>query len=302
MKSIKHILVPVDYSICMKTALQWAFWLAGVWDTTLHLLHVVETEGEGGGERVGWTAGFAMGKPLQETGGTDTAHPIRTVRHVLRQEPNATGGILGYLQEESIDLVVMGTHGNRSMTRFLTDETDHWLMGKTTEEVIAQAPCPVLTISPRSHAPGTGRMPILVPVDCTTEGRWMFEQARVLAASLRLGLDLLYVIPSGSVVTEAERVGWLQRLQQCYPTDRDLRVHLRYHVTEGRADREIPTFAERHHLSMIVLGADSALVGPVVRASACPVWIARPSPSLSVQLERRTGWKEPKPGGTRLPA
>jgi nucleotide-binding universal stress UspA family protein len=301
MKPVQHILVPVDYSICMKTALQWAFWLAGVWDATLHLLHVVETEGEEGGEGVGWTAGFAMGTPLQ-AGEADTPHPVRTVRHVLRQASDATRGILEYLLEEPIDLVVMGTHGNRSMKRFLTDETDHWLVGKTTEEVVAQAHSPVLTISPRSHPPGTGRMPILVPVSCIHEGRGPFEPARALAASLRLGLDLLYVIPPDHAVTDPERTDLLQRLHQRYPADRDLRVHLRYHVTEGRADREIPAFAERHHLSMIVLEAGSPLVGPVVRASACPVLVARATvPPLSHMLPR-SGWKDAVPGSYRRSA
>ena len=47
--------------------------------------------------------------------------------------------ILNYLElQKSIDLVVMGTHGRRAISRLL--------MGSVAEGVVRAAPCPVLTI------------------------------------------------------------------------------------------------------------------------------------------------------------
>jgi nucleotide-binding universal stress UspA family protein len=49
--------------------------------------------------------------------------------------------LLEMIREEKIDLVVIGTHGRKGISRFL--------LGSTTEKLIRSAPCPVLTVRPQ---------------------------------------------------------------------------------------------------------------------------------------------------------
>ena len=46
--------------------------------------------------------------------------------------------IVEYARTESIDLIVMGTHGRGAL--------QHLLMGSVAERVVRSAPCPVLTV------------------------------------------------------------------------------------------------------------------------------------------------------------
>jgi nucleotide-binding universal stress UspA family protein len=49
--------------------------------------------------------------------------------------------LLGVIDEEKVDLVVIGTHGRKGIS--------HFLLGSTTEKLIRSAPCPVLTVRPQ---------------------------------------------------------------------------------------------------------------------------------------------------------
>jgi len=48
--------------------------------------------------------------------------------------------IIKYAQAQSIDLIVIGTHGRGGLS--------HMLMGSVAEKVVRKSPCPVLTIRP----------------------------------------------------------------------------------------------------------------------------------------------------------
>lgn len=48
--------------------------------------------------------------------------------------------ILNTVSEEGVDLIVIGTHGRKGISRFL--------LGSTTEKLIRSATCPVLTVRP----------------------------------------------------------------------------------------------------------------------------------------------------------
>ncbi len=50
--------------------------------------------------------------------------------------------IIDYVKSESIDLIVMGTHGRNAI--------EHILIGSVAEKVVRKSPCPVLTIRPKN--------------------------------------------------------------------------------------------------------------------------------------------------------
>jgi len=51
--------------------------------------------------------------------------------------------IIRYAKEQTIDLIVLGTHGRTGLA--------HVLLGSVAERVVRKAPCPVLTIHPKDH-------------------------------------------------------------------------------------------------------------------------------------------------------
>jgi universal stress protein A len=57
---------------------------------------------------------------------------------VLFKEGEPFVEIIQIAKKESVDLIVMGTHGRTGL--------DHVLFGSTAEKVVRKSPCPVLTI------------------------------------------------------------------------------------------------------------------------------------------------------------
>ena len=132
------ILVPVDFSEGSDSALDWATVLARDTGATLLLVHVeVIPLTTGGGEYI-----YAIPEPptaelaerLEKMVPTDPN--ISVIHRMLTGDPAAS--ILRTANAENVDLIVMGTHGRRGITRLL--------MGSVAEEVVRKAKCPVLTV------------------------------------------------------------------------------------------------------------------------------------------------------------
>jgi nucleotide-binding universal stress UspA family protein len=54
------------------------------------------------------------------------------------QEGTPKQGILDYVDEAGIEVVVIATHGRTGL--------DHYLIGSVTEEIVRKSPAPVLTV------------------------------------------------------------------------------------------------------------------------------------------------------------
>ena len=97
-----------------------------------------------------------------------------------------------YAHEQRVDLIVMGTHGRRGVA--------HFALGSLAEEVVREAPCPVLTVrrtaSPdasRSAGPPAARR-LLVPVDFSERSEVALRHAVALAEALGGRVDLLHAV------------------------------------------------------------------------------------------------------------
>lgn len=141
----KKILLCTDFSENSVPARQYAVDFATAFGASLSILHVVNSS------RLGFPA-FEMGVPfdLQEImkgveesvkKAFDTiveeCKPLQNVQTVSRIGVPSIE-ITRFAEEESIDLIVMGTHG---WTGF-----KHLILGSTAENVVRTAPCPVLTV------------------------------------------------------------------------------------------------------------------------------------------------------------
>lgn len=296
---IQKILHPTDFSDSAKAAFDHALFLARQFDAELHVLHAVVVyagdpfnpqarfpEAEEVFERLNEQARSEMAGLIEKR--TDKALRIRDV-HRRGIAPDTV--ILEYVEEEDIDLVVMGTHGRRGPVRFL--------MGSVAERVVRLAPSPVLTIGRGERA---GRVEaietLLVPVDFSDHSRAAVRAADALAGCYGAKLQLLHV------VEEQRHPHFYGRMPQAFIMDRlpdlqqestkalgDLAEEIgieaawEAQVRSGSPGHEIVEAAEGLDADMIVLathglsGLKRVLLGSVaeqvVRLALVPVWTVK---------------------------
>jgi len=139
----KQLLCPMDFSDSSTAALRFAFSLAQESNARLTLLHVFE-----------WPSDEASARRVLETSEfhrqweTETRHQLEALipddaRNWCTPEPKLAFGkayqqILSVAATEHADLIVMGVRGRYAI--------DMVLFGSTTQQVVRQASCPVLTL------------------------------------------------------------------------------------------------------------------------------------------------------------
>ena len=202
--------------------------------------------------------------------------------------------ILELARELPADLIVMGTHGRGGL--------GHMLVGSTTEHVMLQSPCPVLTVrnpentrflditagvTPQSH------QPILVPVDLSPDSRAHLNYACTLLDVFPGRLQVLHVLEPTSWddmkgathfnvpeyrhhrVQEAQ-----EQLRAFLPPEFAERIDV--HVRMGVIVDEVISHAEAIGASLIVIGARKKglldeLFGRtsygILKSSSCPVLV-----------------------------
>lgn len=147
MLAIKNVLVATDFSECSDAALAYGRALAGTFGARLHVLHALEF---GGAADVMGIGGYSAAVPdlykeLEETANqrldqliSESDRRILGVKVLVATGEMPAHAIVEYAKAESIDLIVVGTHGRRGLA--------HLVMGSVAERVVRTAPCPVLTV------------------------------------------------------------------------------------------------------------------------------------------------------------
>ncbi|MEA5389285.1 universal stress protein [Haloarculaceae archaeon H-GB11] len=147
----QNILLPTDGSDLALEALRESLTLAELSGATIHVLYVVDdakiaelASGTGiddvslDGDVDGLFRRFeAIGEhALDDLREAATGRGVALTTAIRKGLPEEE--ILAYVDEEEIDLLVMGTHGRRGIERYI--------LGSTTERVLRQSPVPVLTV------------------------------------------------------------------------------------------------------------------------------------------------------------
>ncbi|MBC7977892.1 MAG: universal stress protein [Myxococcales bacterium] len=138
----KNILVPTDLSEEADQALAYACELARQLGARVHLVNVIGIPSLGVPE-LGMAVGATMMDQIVVDNQTAIDELARTkctaeLGEVLVRSGDARDVINQTAEELSIDLIVMGTHGRRGLSRAL--------LGSVAETVVRTAPCAVLTV------------------------------------------------------------------------------------------------------------------------------------------------------------
>lgn len=141
----KRILCPVDFSDASLHALKYAISLAQEADGTLTILHVVAHELENPSD-IDFATAMTVGeflKQREEALRRRLREQVAGASEFCRVDSLVTHGkpwreVLRVADEQHSDLIVMGVQGRGA--------ADLWLFGSTTQHVVREAPCPVLTL------------------------------------------------------------------------------------------------------------------------------------------------------------
>ncbi|HZY83168.1 MAG TPA: universal stress protein [Cyclobacteriaceae bacterium] len=151
---MKTILVPTDFSPAASAAVKFAITLAKKFNSTLILLHVMESVDEGSfnieGEAVAsgsWEDKLFNMKMIEKArkqlaqAKSSIIDAGVNVKSVLRVG-DAYHGIQSIITEQNTDLVVMGTEGSSGFQELL--------VGSNTERVVRRSACPVISVNRNS--------------------------------------------------------------------------------------------------------------------------------------------------------
>ena len=209
---------------------------------------------------------------------------------IVKGEPAAE--IAKAVRDYRIDLVTVVTHGRGGLARAL--------FGSTAEEIIAEAPCPVLTIRPpqhdfvehRDHATDIRLNRILLATNFRPSSIAATSLAREMAAAHNAELHAVYVIgdyfeqisvmfPEGGKSALSRMRDEVKRRMESFAGEGNGSV--KTHISEGRPYAEIVRIAAEIDADLIVIGTTvhASLFGGapalgseierVVRNAPCPV-------------------------------
>ena len=281
--ALNRILVATDFSAESLNALHSAVLLAKRYDATIFLAHVLPTESstivaEGWSlptETVRRSAEKSMAM-LEKTGKLDAiAHEI-IIRAGITWEV-----IAQILDEKNVDLLVMGTHGDKAVRKLF--------LGSTAETATRHATCPVLTVGPHVELTSDERFHhILYASDFSSGSLRALNYALALAEDDRTDLTLLHVIES-KPASQAELLAWKRedgdRMRRMTPPGMDLAYQPEVEVEIGIPEVEIVRLADTRQADLIVMGSHTGgamsthvpwtTLHHVLRNAHCPVLTVR---------------------------
>jgi len=152
MIQFKNILFPTDFSTCALAAQKVAFDVATQCQATLYIVHVVHGDSFLTDSEV---FHFHLPDVSAQMEAAAQLHLDALVPDSLREKITVETAvlhgtpfreILNFAQEKQVDMIVIATHGRSGL--------QHLLLGGTSDKVIRQSPCPVLSV----RHPDTGHV------------------------------------------------------------------------------------------------------------------------------------------------
>lgn len=293
MLKIERILCPTDFSEFSDKAYDYAESLAQHYGSKLYLEHVVQPLPSA-------YPYYAFPDSVHEVFWHLRKHAERRLQNFIEahardgiqvegvvQEAGIAESILGFAEKQTVDLIVMGTHGRRG--------ADRLLLGSVTEKVLRKACCPVLAVRKPAHdfvAPESRQDPvrlrkILFCTDFSEHSDRALGYALSLALEYNAELTLLHVLEdfTGSTDLQEETAKVVRRLEKPIPYEARNWCTLRSVVRIGKPYQEIIQLALETQTDLVIVGVrgrnalDLALFGStthrVIQLGSCPVLAVR---------------------------
>jgi nucleotide-binding universal stress UspA family protein len=282
----RNILVAADFSHASTSALSAAIALAAENDAHLSVIHVLQSD---------WRYEMLESPPELDLERLDADRRLKKLisdlkperqidSKVLKNGPIAAA-ILSFATESRIDLLVVGTHGRRGLSKFA--------LGSVPEELLRRAPCPVLTVGPHSPIPQTAPCfhTILFATDFGQGSTKALPFVLALTKASQGRLIMLHMIPpvpassanlsayAPATIAADEFEQWngslrnraLQQLRESLPADHGLQPEPEYLVGTDYLPEGILAAANQFNVNLIVMGANQTAAA---RLAAHVPWTA----------------------------
>lgn len=277
---LKNILFATDFSPAADAAIPYAAELSKHYGAKLFALHVRPPAVGPLIPPESWPQVEKVAKIEAEQQKRELLNSFSLVRpEVMIREGGIWSNFEAAISANEIDLVVIGTRGRSGVAKLF--------LGSVAEEVFRRAPCPVLTVGPRSFIWPRLRgefTRILFATDLSTESA-AAPYAISFAQEYQTYLTLLHVIdhPEG-----ADPSRCMELLRNLVPPEAELLCASDYVVEAGSPADKILEVAGRRKVDLIVMGAREPDTLPsvashlpittahkVVSHAACPVLTVR---------------------------
>ncbi|HMK29224.1 MAG TPA: universal stress protein [Terriglobales bacterium] len=264
--SLKSILFATDFSVASEKAFEHASALARRHDCKFSVVHVIP--------QVRAALVPALEEDLQWQHARQAMDilagrdELKHTRHqLLLRRGSVWNALSNLIQEEAVDLLVVGTHGRGGLEKLI--------VGSIAEEMVRLATCAVMTVGPNAAVPSplSGEFHrILFATDFSPASEKALPYATFFAQQSGAKLMLLHVVqgaplPSGELGStfydEATTAKWesetravtLERLKELLSAEATTLCKPNYEVAFGIPTTEILYSAEKHQSDLIVIGA-----------------------------------------------
>ena len=290
--TFKKIFVPVDFSKTSDQAVDYALFLAEIYNASVTLFHSVvlmqedidEEEHLKSYESIIKRQEEKRLKSIKSRSLKGEKRGIR-IKHELGRGLNAGDSILDYLKEKKFDLIVMGTHSRIGLMK--------WWLGSVTQKVIRYSHIPLIVV-PQNFKRKTIKK-VLFPVDFSEFSKNAVKKGKTIVQKFDAKMTILFAIEE-----EAHPFYYLQSSEPILKANPQLKQQLmnnlpaftgiaknvaKYHLAEGKAHKEIQDYAESNKIDLIIMathgmsGMDHFLIGSTTERVAsnapCPVMTIR---------------------------